>query len=268
MCCYAQKPAKGIQKIDSLIGVADQFHLDLETEKLLQTTIEIVSESKKINNEKGLVYGNFYFAICFYNINQYRESIRYLHKAQQYKSYLDSNPSQNICIIRAIGDNYSKLELYSLAAKEYHKSLNILKKVKAKNEIDLLTESSCYGVLSELYYSMNLKDSVYYYLNKEQNILKDITIEDAHIEKSSSYIGLGKYHKNNGNSDSAFYYYQKSLSQFEEKSHPYKADALSAMANIYSAQKKYPEAFSLYFTALENYKKEERQSTKSIYTKR
>lgn len=40
MCCYAQKPSKEIQKIDSLIVIADQFHLDLETEKLLQTTTE------------------------------------------------------------------------------------------------------------------------------------------------------------------------------------------------------------------------------------
>ena len=243
--------SKEKKEIDSLIVIANQFHMEVKTQDLLSLSKVILSKSEKIKYEKGSVYGCYYAASCFSFLRKFTESNKFLKKAQQYKSFLALDHRQNFRITGLLADNYRDLELFQLSIASYHESLNIIKKIKKRTVIDSLSTATNYDNLSILYSLMNLDDSTYYYLNKDKAILKNITFEDAYIEKSSCFIGLGKYHLKLRNMDSAAYYFDKSLTLLKGKDHPFEVDVLNGKAQIYSLQKNTEEALSNYFKALE-----------------
>ena len=71
-----------------------------------------------------------------------------------------------------------------------------------------------YSNLSYLFENIGSSDSMYYYLKKENAILKKVKFEDAFVEKGCSCLGFGNYHLNQNKIDSAKYYYQKILRIF------------------------------------------------------
>lgn len=247
----AQTSIKEKKKVDSLIKVANQYFMEVKTDELLKISNVILQKSKEINYDKGQSYGNYYIASCFSLARNYRESNQYLKRAQSFSQYLSQDHRQNFRITGSIADNYRDLELYPLAISNYHETLKILKKIKNKNVIDSLSEATNYDNLSILYASMNVKDSVYHYLNKDKAILSKIEMEDAYIEKSSCFIGLGEYHFKNKNIDSANYYYDQSLILLKDKNHPFELDALMGKAKILASANKNQEALKYYFEALD-----------------
>lgn len=246
----AQSSVKEKNKVDSLIRIANQYFMEVKGDKLLKISNIILQKSKEINYDKGQSYGNYYIASCYSLAGNYKKSTEYLKKAQSFSQYLSQDDRQNFRIVGTIADNYRDLELYPLAITNYHETLKILKKIKNKNVIDSLSEATNYDNLSILYASMNVKDSVYYYLNKDKAILSKIKMEDAYIEKSSCFIGLGDYHLKNKNVDSANYYYDQSLILLKNKNHPFKLDALRGKAKILASANKNSEALKYYFEAL------------------
>lgn len=261
-CSNAQNKNSEIKAIDSLIEVANDLYMDDNSSELFTISyLEITPKSKKINYERGSCFGNFYIASALSFVGRYKESNTYIKKAQSYTAYLAKDPMQESRNYGLIGDNFYEIGFYTLAARNYHKTINILKNKKNKNVIDSLTESSTYATLATLYQKVNLQDSVYYYLTKEQNILKSITFEKAYIEKGNSYIGLGDYYLKNKNIDSASYYYHKSLLLFDKKNECHEIGGLIGLGNVYSAENKNDQAVSYYLMAL----KKSNNSNKNVY---
>ena len=247
----AQNSVTEMNTIDSLIKVANQYFMEVKTDRLLEVSKVILQKSKKINYDKGSTYGNYYIACCFSTVGNYKESTKFLNKAQSFSKYLDQDNRQNFRIVGSIADNYRDLELYPLAISKYHETLKILKKIEDYTTIDSLSEGTNYDNLSILYASMNNNDSVYHYLNKDKAILSKIEMEDAYIEKSSCFNGLGEYHLKNNNIDSANYYYDKSLNLLYQKNHPFELDALMGKAKIFTSTNNDTQALKYYFEALE-----------------
>ena len=159
-----------------------------------------------------------------------------------------------------MANNYHNLELFSLATQYYHRSLQSLKKIKTKNETEILIESSIYNFLSELYDKMDLEDSTIHYLSKERNALKKVHSKIGNTRKGISYASIGKHHFKNNNLDSAFINYTKAIEMYDQKLSPKNAGAYSGIANLYVARQDYPQALIHYKIALENNKR-----TKNIH---
>ena len=249
---WAQTKEEDSLEIDSLIALADKYSRSYETVKLLEVSKKLLPISQKNNNEKGLALGNFWIAFCLSNSGNYTQSNHYLKKIETQKNYLNKNKSFATNVYLSEGVNYQRLGFYTLAAKSIHKALNIIKNSTSENKKDQeLYERSAYVNLSNLYNATKTQDSAYYYLNKKKNL----TLNGDYLERTYLFNGFGYYHINNKNIDSANFYYQKSLKEFDGKAdHYYKADAMRGLGNVLFEQKKYPEALDIYLKALQSYK--------------
>lgn len=250
-----QTDANQIKKIDSLIKVAHKYYMeDKEKESYLISQKQIIPLSNTINYSKGLCYGNYYVASAQYFTGRYRQSIHYIKRAQSYNAYLQRDPRQSARNYWLFGHNLAALKLYTLASKNYHQSINILKTIKNRSETDLLTQSAVYISLSDLYTTMDVKDSIYYYLQLQNEALEKIPSQLSYIQMGDHYLGMGNYFLTSKKVDSATYYFQKSLSTLKNRHHT-EINSLIGLAETYSFKGMYDEAIKYYTTALEKSKK-------------
>ena len=250
---WAQSKDENSLKIDSLIALTIKYNKSYDTEKLLEVSQNLITISKKTNNERGLAVGNLFIAYCLSNTGNYTQSNHYLKKATTFKNYLNKNKTFASSIFILEGYNYQKLGFYTLSAGSLHKALNLYKNSPKKEEKENeIYEKNVYAGLSDLYNLIKKQDSAYYYLNKK----KYVSLNGDYADRAYLFNSLGDFHFNNKNQDSANFYYQKSLKEFDGNAdHYYKADAMSGLGNTLADQKKYPEALAYFLKALESYKK-------------
>lgn len=244
---------KKIQYIDDLIEATNQHQIEAKNNLVFQNAKKILKYSEKEQYDKGLSYGNYYIASYFNDIAKFKESIRYGNKAQQYTSFLATDKTLNARISALLGNNYLLLELYTLSLKNFQETLNIINSIPNKNTIDTLTESSTYSHLSYLYENKEMYDSMYYYLNKERNILRNVKFKDAFIEKGCSCLGLGNYDLKLNKIDSAQYFYNRSIEFFGDKNHACKIESYIGLGNLWVKKKQYKEAEKYYQQALDSF---------------
>ena len=235
--------------IDPLINETTQLYMDGKTSGLISSSRKIIKISDSLKYEKGLSLGYYYLATYYYDNAKFRESLKYAKKANSYTRYLGRDQTHSAKISSLLGSNYLLLEMYTLASKNYRDALHILKSKSKENITDSLTEGMIYSNLSYLYENIGLNDSMYYYLKKEKAILKKIHYKDAFIEKGCSCLGFGNYYLSQNKTDSARYYYQKSLEFFKNKKHPCKIESLIGLGNLYTREKKYKKAHNFYDNA-------------------
>ena len=249
----AQKKDRDSLKIDSLIALTVKYNKSYETAKLLDVSKNLLIISKKPNNDRGLAIGNFFIAYCLSNSGNYIQSNNYLKKAETFTTYFNKNKTFAASTFILEGINYQKLGFYTLSAKSFHSALNIYKKVPKEKEKEMEPyERNVYAVLGNLYNATKKQDSAYYYINKK----KYVSFNGDYADRAFLFNGLGDYHLNDKNQDSADYYYRTSLQQFgNQENHYYKSDAMRGLGNVLAEQKKYPEALAYYLRALESYKK-------------
>lgn len=241
------------QKIDELIDNANQMYLDGNTDAVLNISKKLITESENLKYDKGLSYGYYYLASYYYDNAEFKESIYHAKKAQKYGKYLTKDKTQSARISALLGGNYLLLDLYTLSSKNYKKTLNILDSKKKKNTNDSLTQSAAYSNLSYLFQNINMPDSMYFYLKKENTILKKVKFKNAYIENGCSCLGFGNYHLNQNKIDSAQYYYNKSLEFFNGKKHPCKIESLIGLGNLHTHEKEYGKAHQYYNNALHSF---------------
>lgn len=246
---YAQDQSN----VDFLVKQINTIQLSGESDKVLEASKKLIDLSNASKNEKGLCYGNYYLASYYYDHAKFKQSIDYAKEAQKYTSYLETDKTHSANISSLLGGNYLLLELYTLSFKNYRKALEILKTNPNKTTKDSLTESAIYSHLSYIYQNINKPDSMHYFLQKEDTILKKIDLQDAYIQKGCSCLGFGNYYLNQNKTDSAQYYYSKSLDYFKNKIHPCKIESLIGLGNLFTVQKKYSEAQSFYNLALKSF---------------
>lgn len=246
---FAQE-SKGEMQIDAKISTAQELYKTYKTQEFLSIANEILQKSERINYEKGKVYGNFYIAGALTEIGKHKESIEYIKRSQTYTGYLDSDPLQNARNYGLIGANYNYLELFSLSVKSFSKAISIINEVKKRDPAILLNKSANYGNLSIVYERINKLDSMYYFLNKERQIIEVLDEKNVYVQKSASYISFGNYFLKRNESDSSEYYYKKAVNLLHNKNHPYQVDVFMGLGNLYKEQKKYKEAIDYFFQAV------------------
>lgn len=248
-CFYAQSQSD----VDFLVKQINTIHLSGQSDQVLEATQKLIKLSHISKNDKGLSYGNYFLASYHHDHANFKQSIDYAKKAQQYSSYLEYDQTHAANISSLLAGNYLLLELYTLSFKNYRKALEILKNKANKTTSDALIECSIYSHMSYIYDNINKPDSTLYYLQKEAKILKKIDLKYAYIQKGCSSLGFGNYYLNKNNTDSAQNYYNKSLNHFKNKIHPCKIESLISLGNLYTFQKNYPKAQAFYDLALKSF---------------
>lgn len=246
---FSQQKTQETKTIDSLIESTNQVYMRYEFLTLIPLSQNILKKSKKINYEKGLVYGNFYIASALGGIGKYKESNEYVQKSQAYKKYLETDPMQSSRHYGLLGDNYLSLELYSLCRKNYQMSIDELKKSKNRDHTIIRTESTTYLTLGQLYKEMKKYDSAYYYIIKARNLIQNIHLEQIEIEKNLIEIDLGSYHLEHKDLDSAKYYFNNAIRKSTLEV-PVKIYAYQGLGDLYQKQKNYVEAEQSYLRAI------------------
>lgn len=250
---YGQNKNQDQSEVDFLVKQINAIQLSGKSDQVLEASQKLLTLSNNLKNEKGLSYANYYLAQYYYDHAKFKQSIDYAKKAQKYSPYLEKDKTHSANISSLLGGNYLLLELYSLSFENYRKALKILETKNNKTSTDSLTQSSVYSHLSYIYENINKPDSMYYFLQKEKNILKTIDLQDAYIQKGCSCLGFGNYHLNQNKIDSAQHYYNNSLNHFKDKEHPCKIEALIGLGNLNASQKNYSEAQKFYDFALKSF---------------
>ena len=245
--------AQNSSDVDFLVKQINIIHLSGQTDEVLEASQKLIKLSHISKNDKGLSYGNYFLASYHHDQANFRQSIDYAKKAQQYSSYLENDQTHSANISSLLAGNYLLLELYTLSFKNYRKALEILKNKPNKTNQDALIECTVYSHMSYIYDNINKPDSTLYYLQKEAKILKKIDLQYSYIQKGCSSLGFGNYYLNQNKTDSAQYYYNKSLNHFKNKIHPCKIESLIGLGNLYAFQKNYPKAQTFYNLALKNF---------------
>lgn len=256
--CFQYTPAqktKEEQLIDKQIETANTLHFEGNVKKLFSVSKKIIQKSEDMGYEKGLAYGNFYIASAFLYTRQFKESIKYINKAQIYTDYLKSDPVQDSRNYVILGHNYFNLNLYSLSYKNYRKAIDIASSVKNKDEKLWRAESSYYAALNILYRETGKQDSVYYYLKKEKNILDKLHDKNIYTAKTYSNVRFGNYFLTEKKPDSALYYYEKALSLLEGRNINISEEVYRGIGNVYEYEKDYEKAIGYYTQAVEISKK-------------
>ncbi|WP_131430853.1 tetratricopeptide repeat protein [Chryseobacterium formosense] len=252
-CFFHAQNTNSSLEADRLIKSTEQFYITGKSNNVLNYSEKIIKLSQKSQYEKGLSYGYFYLASYYYDQAKFKQSIDYAKQAQKYSDYLETDETHSARISSLLGSNYLLLELYTLSFKHYRKALEILDGKKQKTPTDLLTESAAYSNLSYIYENINKPDSMFYFLQKENKILKTIDFKDDYVQNGCSCLGYGNYYLKQNKIDSAKNYYNKSLEYFKENEHPCKIESLMGLGNLYASQKNYSEAQKFYDQALKNF---------------
>ena len=251
---FPQQRKKEIRMIDSLIEENNKVYMRYEFLKLIPLSQKIMEKSRKINYEKGLVYGNFYIANALGGIGKFKESNNYINKSQAYKKYLEKDPMQSSRNFALLGNNYQSLELYSSSIKNYQTSIKELKKSKIRDHVIIRTESSLYATLGLLYSEMKKYDSVYYYIIKSKNLIKNMDIKEIEIEKNLLEVDLGFYYLYIKNVDSAKYCFNNAIKK-STLDIPVKIYAYQGLGDLHYKQKNYLEAEHNYLKSIQFIKK-------------
>lgn len=248
--CYSQAEGKQREKIDSLISVAKQYNKRYNTTALVKTAELLLTKSEEYNDEKGLVFANYYLACSLSNVQQYKKSTFYINEALSYNDYLEKDVVQKARTILLLANNYRDLQIYSLSISQYFESQKIIAKSPATDQEAKLLKSSILINLSAYYYSVDKLDSVYYYLKKNAAALKNIDIADIYIDKSANDRQLGLYFIGKDNADSADYYISRGLSQLKSDNDPGKTGMLMGKGIVAEMKNNDPEAIAQYENAI------------------
>lgn len=239
-----------IKHIDSLIKVVHRYYLDgKENEAFIITQKKVIPQSRKIMYQKGLCKGNYYLACCLFYAEKYKESIQYIKKSQSYNSYLKSDPLQRAKNYWLIANNLNSLQLYTLASKNYHKSIDIVNSIKSKSANNLLFQSSVYASLNDIHINTGVHDSIYYYLQKQHSILKKLPPAFSYIQLGDYYTGLGNYYFLKNKIDSSDYCFKKAVSILKNR-HYSEINVLIGLGNIYSHKGNEDEAIKYFSEAI------------------
>ncbi|MBX3253590.1 MAG: hypothetical protein KF862_05565 [Chitinophagaceae bacterium] len=204
---YAQSPAS----IDSLITETYRLNYkENDVQTAMDVAFRVIELSRKTGYERGIVIGLYTVAVFFRDSHDYEKSIAYAEKAKAYTSYLSKNPSEAFNLLELQASNHYELGIQSTAEKYWHQAEEVLLNVKDSARQNYY-RMILYMKASRAYKD---KDSLYFFTLKAKelneqvvNIVPENVKEEILMKKAEICEKLGNYHEENGNTDSARYYY-------------------------------------------------------------
>lgn len=207
-------PKGNKEAVDSLMAVSYQYFLELDIENNMKVANEALMMSKDINYSGGRAKSYFYLARALSYLGEYNKSLEYLQLSEQ-EPYIAHNPDIHSEICRIRGQIYMYLDLPTSSIKEFHKGLNYVNLIKDRSKREYTT-SLAYENLSISYKNTQQYDSMFYYLNKNKEILNTQNTRQSHYSQLNLYTLYGDYYTRIEKYDSATYFLDQAATLAKE----------------------------------------------------
>ncbi|WP_163407083.1 helix-turn-helix transcriptional regulator [Flavobacterium ajazii] len=200
--------------------IHESYDENLDFDKIIRESFEIIKKSESLNYEEGIVVGNMFVADVLAKQGEYKKSLEYIKKIKKFSKYLSENPTDDFNLLILQYENCHNLGLNSLAQQYFKKAEKVGLKVKheglkAANLFNLYTSYDIIG-----------KDqkSIYHYLNRARKLFdieKYKEIASYKQDKILLNISFGNYFLKKDNKDSTKFYYELSLKLLKKEKDDY-----------------------------------------------
>lgn len=227
--------------------------MEVDLEQSLEYAIVAFKECEQIEYSKGTSQSSFLVANALYALGSYQKALEYLLLSEQEK-YSKETPLVNAEICRVKGRIYNALGLKCSSLKEFKEALEHIEKIE-NNETRHYAKSMAYENLSVAYNLLALPDSVFFYLQKDKELLENLDESVFFRNRINLYVLLGEYYLEQTKYDSASWFLNQSLVIAEKYNFPYVSTTYLNLGNLYAKQNKPDSALICYFRAEENLQK-------------
>lgn len=248
---YSQK-TRSEQKhiVDSLLATSFQHFLKVDLFKNIETASQALNLSKESDYSYGKARSYFYLGRALSYLGEYNKSLDFLQLSEN-EPYTQENSDLHSEIYRIRGQIFMYLGLPSASIKEFRRGLNEVMLI-TETKIKLQLESLAYENLCISYKNAGLDDSMFYYLNKNKDILQNTEIPYAQSNRLNLYTLYGDYYSMKKQYDSASYYFNQSLKVARENNLNYRSWVYRHLADMQNAKGEPDSALLYYHMALEN----------------
>lgn len=226
----------------------------------LLESVKIAEEARLLSIEsdysRGVTLSNIYIGKAFAEIGLHKESLKYLEDAQKESFYKNSVNAQAE-IHRLLGRVYFKLGMYEIGIKEFRKQLNVSKDIEGSLNQKRVA-SWAHQNIAYAFSSQDVRDSVWYHLNKQKEILESLSIDLAEqglfLDLSTVYADIGKEYVHKNEFEKAESYLGRSKKLLLDYESPYLFHTLEYFGDLEVVRNDKEKALIYYREALDNAK--------------
>ncbi|WP_139166208.1 tetratricopeptide repeat protein [Chryseobacterium soldanellicola] len=236
-----------IKEIDNLLQKAENSRKKFKNLDQLDYAKKASVLAEKSNNSQKIAESYCKIAEALFFLELQKQSLSYINKASQ-QPYTKTSKLLQAQLKEVKAFNYYTLGMVSQFDRELPAITHLLKGRNDETSLKLLQKTY-------LNIGASKPDSALYYSKLCYETLKKIPEKDVHLELSDLYKYLGTYFLEK-KSDSALFYFKKSLSVNQKYKDPVLFLDYTKFGDYYAAKKQYPEAIDYYKKAIQNIKEQ------------
>ncbi|SIQ85355.1 hypothetical protein SAMN05880574_1293 [Chryseobacterium sp. RU37D] len=237
-----------LKKIDTLLLKADNFNKTFQDINEFKAAREANILAERVGDDQRKAKSSYYIARSLFNLGLKKESLSYVGKEDS-EQYLTNNPIQKALFVELKAYLYRALGLYSQSKEEFRNAFALLN--NKNNEEASEIRARIYANLAQNSTNINSRLN---YLNLQKKELNKLSESKYYSSFSEHYNYVGNIYLEK-NTDSAFYYYQKSYNLKQKYNDPVLFEQYYSFGGYYQEKKEYKKALDFYLKALDNMKK-------------
>ena len=248
---FAQNDVQKENKINLLLNKSTESYENFNHIKSLEYAREANVLALKSGNSEQIAKSYCSMAIALINLQMQKESIECIEKAFN-QEYTRNNIYFQAWLTFLKANNHSTVGLYAISYKENYKALSLLEKTK-NTPVALQLKATILEEIGTSYYieTKNL-DSAFKYHNLKLNVLKKLPEKFAFADLVKSYDTKGYVFLENGQPDSARYYFEKEYALKLKYNDPILYVQYCAFADYYYENGDYEKALGYYLKTAQN----------------
>lgn len=243
---------KEIKVIDSLLDLSWYETTTVDMQKSLVYALDAVFLSEEINHSESKAWSYFFTGQALTGLGSYKKAIEYLSLSER-ERYTATNPQLLAEIYRVRGRVYGYMGFNDRSIREFKQGITHINKLQDESKINYYT-SLIYENLCYYYERSGHLDSVFYYANKNKEILKNV--EEPYVYGSwlNLYNLMGELYSRQQKYDSAVYYFNRAIAVSEEHSYLYTSKVYTNWGRMEAKRGSLDLALSHYYKALNSLK--------------
>ncbi len=239
-----------IREVDSLLELSREYKFDVDIESSIQVAHLALNKSIDLDYSHGKAAAYLNLAQTLFYLGNYEKSLEYLSLTEK-EPALANNLFTKFEISRIRGQIFTYLKLEKQSIREFQKCITIANQIEPKNQRDHGLSMS-YENLSVVYSRLEMPDSVFYYLQKNKNLLESIDEDVVFRGMVNMYASLGNWYAQEEEYQVAEDYFSKALSIAEKYQYPYLSQAYRYLGDMEMSRNNLDSALYNYNNALDN----------------
>lgn len=238
------------EEIDSLLELSKSHKINVKIEESVRTTYLALKKSNEINYSEGRASAYLGLAQTLFYLGNYEKAFNYLTLTEN-ESSSAKNKNRMFEISRIRGQIFSYLNLNDKALREFFKCKILTNDLKPE-ELKGYALSLTYENLVVVYNNIHNDDSVYYYMNKNKELLE--LMDETYIYRNlvNLYTSFGDWYTSKKDFDLAVFNFSKAIDLADKYHYDYRSRTYMYMGDMFTEQQKNDLALCYYHRALNN----------------